>query len=296
MDTCSTVKSDVLKENGHQVNLDGSIVVSQSGAGKRDAVQCSAASNGSVSWMKAGVASVKGSVTPVKIEGWKDDAVPIEIVRRGEESSSQSSGSSETKKVSAPTKRKQVKRACTNCRKKHTACDDERPCQQCVRSGCADTCRDSPRKKRKSAYNEHVFSNETLYNQNNYNFAGTSSPSYPYSRTTITGSSDNPNIDILQRMLFQQGELIRRIQTEGSDETRVYSIRSAEADPAVMKIQLMNLNEKIAAEIAKITDLYQRVTSEKMTYQICFEQEKQRADHYFDLYSNYVNQKQHSDC
>eukprot|EP01089_Gocevia_fonbrunei_P001457 TRINITY_DN1133_c0_g1_i1.p1 TRINITY_DN1133_c0_g1~~TRINITY_DN1133_c0_g1_i1.p1 ORF type:complete len:266 (+),score=33.52 TRINITY_DN1133_c0_g1_i1:120-917(+) len=45
-------------------------------------------------------------------------------------------------------KRKQVKRACSNCRKAHAGCDESRPCKRCTGSGKDDTCCDVPRKKR----------------------------------------------------------------------------------------------------------------------------------------------------
>jgi len=47
-------------------------------------------------------------------------------------------------------KRKQVKQACVNCRKRHIACDETRPCKQCVKQGTTDTCKDVPRKRRKT--------------------------------------------------------------------------------------------------------------------------------------------------
>jgi hypothetical protein len=40
-----------------------------------------------------------------------------------------------------------VKRACTNCKSAHTACDSERPCQRCVSLGLEESCVDSERKK-----------------------------------------------------------------------------------------------------------------------------------------------------
>ncbi|KAI7862808.1 serine hydrolase-domain-containing protein [Spinellus fusiger] len=46
-------------------------------------------------------------------------------------------------------KRKQVKNACVNCQKACKKCDEERPCQRCVKHGLVDTCVDSVRKERK---------------------------------------------------------------------------------------------------------------------------------------------------
>ncbi|KAF8509899.1 hypothetical protein JB92DRAFT_2943263 [Gautieria morchelliformis] len=46
-------------------------------------------------------------------------------------------------------KRTQCKNACTNCQKACKKCDDNRPCQRCLRYGTAETCVDSKRKERK---------------------------------------------------------------------------------------------------------------------------------------------------
>eukprot|EP01120_Amphizonella_sp_Union-15-10_P001227 TRINITY_DN11279_c0_g1_i1.p1 TRINITY_DN11279_c0_g1~~TRINITY_DN11279_c0_g1_i1.p1 ORF type:complete len:347 (-),score=49.45 TRINITY_DN11279_c0_g1_i1:80-1120(-) len=46
-------------------------------------------------------------------------------------------------------KRKQVKKACTNCRKAHSACDAQRPCNRCKKYNLESTCVDHQRKKRK---------------------------------------------------------------------------------------------------------------------------------------------------
>jgi len=53
------------------------------------------------------------------------------------------------KKRRLSAKRKQVKRACENCRKAHSGCDEERPCHRCKKRGEEDKCLDMPRKKRK---------------------------------------------------------------------------------------------------------------------------------------------------
>lgn len=45
----------------------------------------------------------------------------------------------------------QVKLACTNCRKAHSACDDIRPCSRCTKYGLTDSCEDKPRRKRTAA-------------------------------------------------------------------------------------------------------------------------------------------------
>lgn len=45
-------------------------------------------------------------------------------------------------------KRKQVGRACSNCRHSKTACDEARPCTRCVARGMGATCVDAPKKRR----------------------------------------------------------------------------------------------------------------------------------------------------
>ena len=46
------------------------------------------------------------------------------------------------------TKRQQVSRACSNCRKAKTACSNHRPCQRCVKFNLQSSCEDAPRKQR----------------------------------------------------------------------------------------------------------------------------------------------------
>jgi len=45
-------------------------------------------------------------------------------------------------------RRKQVERACSNCRRSKTACSSERPCKRCTGHGIESTCIDAPRKRR----------------------------------------------------------------------------------------------------------------------------------------------------
>jgi hypothetical protein len=47
-------------------------------------------------------------------------------------------------------KRKQVKRACVNCRSAHTGCDHERPCKRCTTHGLEDSCCDQKKKVSKT--------------------------------------------------------------------------------------------------------------------------------------------------
>lgn len=54
-------------------------------------------------------------------------------------------------------KRIQAQRACTNCKKLHSRCDNQRPCKRCFQSGFEATCADLPRKRRMSkSYSEQV--------------------------------------------------------------------------------------------------------------------------------------------
>jgi hypothetical protein len=46
-------------------------------------------------------------------------------------------------------KRRQVKKACSNCQKACKKCDDGRPCKRCITYGTADECIDTQRKERK---------------------------------------------------------------------------------------------------------------------------------------------------
>mmetsp|Transcript_20678 Transcript_20678/g.22979 ORF Transcript_20678/g.22979 Transcript_20678/m.22979 type:complete len:181 (+) Transcript_20678:17-559(+) len=55
-------------------------------------------------------------------------------------------------------KRRQVKKACSNCRAAHAACVDERPCTRCVIKGLDSTCTDIAKRKRaRRALDDHVF-------------------------------------------------------------------------------------------------------------------------------------------
>jgi len=68
---------------------------------------------------------------------------------------------------SATKKRKQVKKACANCRRSHSACDVERPCRRCIETNQADNCFDIPRKnkakKQKITDLSDMLSDKTLY-------------------------------------------------------------------------------------------------------------------------------------
>jgi len=62
----------------------------------------------------------------------------------------QSVGAEGAQQIKSRPKRKQVKSACLNCRKRKTGCDSFRPCTKCVRNGLESSCVDVPRKKRSS--------------------------------------------------------------------------------------------------------------------------------------------------
>lgn len=48
-------------------------------------------------------------------------------------------------------KRRKAVRACTNCQRTHLTCDDNRPCERCIKRGCQDTCQDGVRKKNRQS-------------------------------------------------------------------------------------------------------------------------------------------------
>jgi len=77
-------------------------------------------------------------------------------------------------------RRNQVSRACSNCRKTHAACDNERPCTRCVTHNQSETCVDVPRKKRVNK------------KQKNMNEESTSSQS-PSSSSPNTQSNQSPS-------------------------------------------------------------------------------------------------------
>jgi len=65
-------------------------------------------------------------------------------------------------------KRNQVPKACSNCRKMHAACDMERPCRRCINAGVSDSCFDIPRKKRASK--KRKSEEETIAQNTNQNW------------------------------------------------------------------------------------------------------------------------------
>lgn len=61
-------------------------------------------------------------------------------------------------------RRKQVKKACTNCRQAHARCDDMRPCSRCVKHGIGQFCHDAKTKKRgRKAQSEESMIIETIH-------------------------------------------------------------------------------------------------------------------------------------
>eukprot|EP01080_Neovahlkampfia_damariscottae_P003919 gene3919-7130_t len=52
-----------------------------------------------------------------------------------------------TVKTGTGSRKPYVKRACSNCKSAHTACDSNRPCQRCTSLGLEDSCVDAERKK-----------------------------------------------------------------------------------------------------------------------------------------------------
>eukprot|EP00761_Pharyngomonas_kirbyi_P003625 gb/GECH01003629.1/.p1 GENE.gb/GECH01003629.1/~~gb/GECH01003629.1/.p1 ORF type:complete len:748 (+),score=179.23 gb/GECH01003629.1/:1-2244(+) len=84
-------------------------------------------------------------------------------------------------------KRKQVKKACTNCRRTHMSCDDSRPCKRCVKLGIGDQCKDGESKKRGRPRKKPIESDEPLNKQ--MKTEHTSSPSSISSSTDSTLNS-----------------------------------------------------------------------------------------------------------
>ncbi|TIC75110.1 hypothetical protein E3Q00_01236 [Wallemia mellicola] len=56
-------------------------------------------------------------------------------------------------------KKKKATRACFSCQKAHLTCDDDRPCNRCVKRGLADQCKDGHRKKPKYIMDDQFQSN-----------------------------------------------------------------------------------------------------------------------------------------
>jgi len=66
-------------------------------------------------------------------------------------------GATNTGKPTPKQKRLQAQKACSNCKRLHARCDNERPCKRCIQNGLANTCIDLPRKRRMSrSYTEAV--------------------------------------------------------------------------------------------------------------------------------------------
>jgi len=89
------------------------------------------------------------------------------------------------------TKRSRAKRACLNCKKSKTACDDTRPCTRCVGAGLAESCIDVERKRSKRK-KEPARSSSSL--------------SYPDIRTPSSAGSDTVINDISNGILELAGQ------------------------------------------------------------------------------------------
>ncbi|SAL96552.1 hypothetical protein [Absidia glauca] len=128
-------------------------------------------------------------------------------------------------------KRKQVKNACTNCRKACKKCDEGRACQRCVKLGIADTCIDSPRtdrskgakrgpyKKRQQQQKEKrgdspnpnlVFLN-TVTDGINQTDTDSNTASLPYEQTVAWDTT--PALGYQQVSPYQQQDLVRPRQS-----------------------------------------------------------------------------------
>ncbi|KAG8810989.1 Transcriptional regulator of nonfermentable carbon utilization [Serendipita sp. 399] len=56
-------------------------------------------------------------------------------------------------------KKKKATRACLNCQRAHLTCNDDRPCQRCVKKGIADSCTEGHRKKAKYLLDDEELEN-----------------------------------------------------------------------------------------------------------------------------------------
>ncbi|KAF8195996.1 hypothetical protein BJ912DRAFT_1056429 [Pholiota molesta] len=79
-------------------------------------------------------------------------------------------------------KRKQVKMACTNCAGACKRCDENRPCERCVKYGIADTCIDGQRKERKKGIKRGPYRRKNKNESDSNSFNGEWTP--PSSSTT----------------------------------------------------------------------------------------------------------------
>ncbi|KAF9479775.1 hypothetical protein BDN70DRAFT_666852 [Pholiota conissans] len=79
-------------------------------------------------------------------------------------------------------KRKQVKMACTNCAGACKRCDENRPCERCVKYGVADTCVDGQRKERKKGIKRGPYRRKNKNESDSNSFNGEWTP--PSSSTT----------------------------------------------------------------------------------------------------------------
>ncbi|KAL8662437.1 MAG: hypothetical protein Q9168_008256, partial [Polycauliona sp. 1 TL-2023] len=86
------------------------------------------------------------------------DADPADMAEHGDNVSKTArhaqSGNGQAKSASNPKdpmrpRRKKARRACFACQRAHLTCDDERPCQRCIKRGLQDACHDGVRKKAK---------------------------------------------------------------------------------------------------------------------------------------------------
>lgn len=78
-----------------------------------------------------------------------DEAPPKERVKPAAPAAAQARESGSAASERKAPRRKQVRRACVNCRRSKTGCSHERPCRRCVNLNIGDSCVDAPRKRRR---------------------------------------------------------------------------------------------------------------------------------------------------
>ncbi|KAL1303740.1 hypothetical protein AAFC00_007084 [Neodothiora populina] len=89
-------------------------------------------------------ASSEGQAPLLRTESTSGLSGTVEVFVTAESSTSAAAASTRGGRRS----KTHVANACNNCKRAHLSCDVERPCNRCVQTGKADSCRDVPHKKR----------------------------------------------------------------------------------------------------------------------------------------------------
>ncbi|EJU04218.1 hypothetical protein DACRYDRAFT_20822 [Dacryopinax primogenitus] len=92
-------------------------------------------------------------------------------------------------------KRKKANRACFACQKAHLTCDDSRPCQRCIKKGCADQCVEGHRKKAKYLLEDEELEALKKAKQEKNGHSGTGDDENPFSNNMFGDSLFNVHLD-----------------------------------------------------------------------------------------------------